>query len=318
MWPVLLTFLFAFHLLPQPVQPLPVILDTDIGDDIDDTWAVGMLLGCPWLDCKLIVTENRETELKARLLAKTLVAMGRTDIPIGIGVPTPGTSFHLQAWLKDYKLDDFPGTVYEDGVQALIDTVHASPGPITIISIGPPTNLKHALARDPSIAKKAKIVAMLGSVRRGYDGRPKPVSEFNAKQDVAATKAVFKAPWPITLAPLDTCGVIVLRNGRYQRVRNSDSPLARTIIANYFAWPHNRDKHDVESSVLFDTEAIYLAFNSQFCRMEQLKLSVLDNGMLVEDPAKGRPVDCALDWLDFNGFKDFLVDCITGRFIQSK
>src|SRR4051794_26657939 len=64
---------------------IPVILDTDIGDDIDDTWAVAMLLKSPQFDVKLITTTNGKAEYRARLLAKLLTAGDRTNIPIGLG-----------------------------------------------------------------------------------------------------------------------------------------------------------------------------------------------------------------------------------------
>lgn len=68
-------------------KKIPVILDTDIGGDIDDTWALGLLLKCPEFDVKLITTSTDNTPLKAKLVAKFLEIVGRTDIPIGIGPP---------------------------------------------------------------------------------------------------------------------------------------------------------------------------------------------------------------------------------------
>ena len=65
---------------------IPVILDTDIGDDIDDTWALVMLLKSPELDLRLVVTDFGDTVYRARLVAKLLQVAGRTDVPIGIGI----------------------------------------------------------------------------------------------------------------------------------------------------------------------------------------------------------------------------------------
>ena len=70
----------------MPSKKIPVILDTDIGFDIDDTWALGLLLKCPELDVKLITTSSDNTPIKAKLVAKFLEIVGRTDIPIGIGL----------------------------------------------------------------------------------------------------------------------------------------------------------------------------------------------------------------------------------------
>ena len=64
---------------------IPVILDTDIGDDIDDTWALTMLLKSPLLDLKLVTTTRGKAEYRGKLVAKILTAAGRTDVPVGLG-----------------------------------------------------------------------------------------------------------------------------------------------------------------------------------------------------------------------------------------
>ena len=76
----------AAFLLTAAATPIPVILDTDLGDDIDDTWALAMLLGSPQVDVKLIVTASDDTPTKTRLVAKILEGMGRTDILLAQGV----------------------------------------------------------------------------------------------------------------------------------------------------------------------------------------------------------------------------------------
>ena len=72
-------------------KKIPVILDTDIGTDIDDTWALAFLLKCPELDVKLITTASGDTFERAKIVAKILEIAGRTDIPIGLGLPLENT-----------------------------------------------------------------------------------------------------------------------------------------------------------------------------------------------------------------------------------
>ena len=123
----------------------PVILDTDIGDDIDDTWALLMLLRMPQLDLRLVVGDYGNAIYRGRLLAKLLHATGRSDIPVGIGVDPADNPGQQSDWIGDYGLKDYPGTIFEDGVQALIDTVMNSPEPVTLICIGPVPNIAEAL-----------------------------------------------------------------------------------------------------------------------------------------------------------------------------
>src|SRR4030042_306907 len=80
LWTIAVT---AFSPAQASAGARPVIFDTDICDDIDDTWALALLLQSPELDCKLITTAVRDTEAKARVGAKFLEGGGRTNIPLG-------------------------------------------------------------------------------------------------------------------------------------------------------------------------------------------------------------------------------------------
>jgi len=292
--------------------PVPVILDTDIGDDIDDTWALNMLLGSPEVDLKLIVTAVNDTDRKTRLVAKILEAVGRTDVPIGTGIKQNSDPLNQESWLGDYSLEDYPGLVHTDGVGALIEAIHQSPAPVVLCVIGPQSNIAAALERDPSIAAKARVVSMAGSVYTGYGGRETPSPEYNVVRDVAAARAVFAAPWEITYAPLDICGTLRLRGARYTQIASSERPRAAVTIANYNHWS-NREKHPEDSSsILFDTAAAYLTFSESLCEIETVNLSIDDKGNTVPDEANGRPVRCALRWKDRTAFEELLVKTLTG------
>src|ERR1017187_8650750 len=153
----------------QPARkPIPVILATDIGDDIDDTWALGFLLRCPELDLKLVIGEYGKTQYRAKLIAKFLQTVGRPDIPLGLGADADPRGQGAQAeWIRNYDLNSYPGKLHRDGAQAIIDTINQPPEPVTVISIAPMPNLAAALARDPQIAGPARFVAMAGSLRLG-------------------------------------------------------------------------------------------------------------------------------------------------------
>jgi inosine-uridine nucleoside N-ribohydrolase len=99
----------------------PVILDTDIGFDVDDVWALAFLLRCPELDIKLITTDTGDTHYSAKIVAKLLQIAGRTDIPIGIGIPLDETQRTHEPWVTDFSLEDYAGEVLIDGVGALCD-----------------------------------------------------------------------------------------------------------------------------------------------------------------------------------------------------
>ncbi len=289
---------------------IPVILDTDIGDDIDDTWALGLLLKCPEFDVKLVLGDHGKPLYRAKLIAQFLERAGRADIPIGIGLDTRMHGDGRQSeWVADYSLNRYPGKIYPDGVQALIDIILASPEPVTLIAIGPLPNVAAALAREPRIAHKARLVGMHGSVRRGYGNSPQPHAEYNVKEDVAACQRVLSAPWDITLTPLDTCGLIHLTGANYARVLQARDPICQAIIENYRLWLAADQKALAESrsSTLFDTVAVYLALEDRLCVMEELGIRVTDDGFTVIDP-RAKKMRVATAWKDQPAFERWLAE----------
>lgn len=250
--------------------------------------------------------ENLNRRRKTLLVAKILERAGRTDIPIGTGVKTKDEPTTQEPWIGDFSLDKYKGKVFDDGVQAMIDLINSAPTPITLLVIGPQTNIQEALKRDPEIAKKTRIVAMAGSVETGYNGKKGRDPEWNIFCDVPAARAVFAAPWKIVWAPLDSCGTMILRGDKFAAVHDSQKPLARIVIENYQAWINYKQHPQGQSSVLFDTVAAYLTFDESLCQMKTIKLKIADNGATVPDES-GRPVDCAMDWKDREQFENLLV-----------
>jgi len=308
--------------------PRPVILDTDICDDIDDTWALALLVRSPELDCKLVTTAVGNTEAKAKVVAKFLDEVGYPKIPVGIGVKQHDGAHRHTDWAKGYDLSSYAGGVYKDGVGALIDVIMKSPQKVTVIAVGPLPNIGAALEREPRIAEKAEFIGMHGSVYKGYGGKSTPDPEYNVKADVAACRRAFTAPWDITITPLDTCGLVVLRGDKYKKIFERDSALTKTLLDNYRLWQangmrgQNQEIDEAElrrraeavvssrSSTLFDTVAIYLAIERDLVKMKTLPIEITDAGHTkVTEGAKR--VDCAIDWNTLAGFEDFLVERLT-------
>ncbi len=298
-------------------SPVPVILDTDIGGDVDDTWALAYLLRSPEIDLKLVLTDSGDTVYRARVAARLLEVAGRTDVPVGIGIRQSEEGGPQGEWVEGYDLESYPGTVHRDGVEAMIELIRSSEKPITVVAIGPAPNLEQALERAPDIAGRARFVGMYGSVRVGYDGKRSPDAEWNVRADPSAVQAIFAAPWEVTITPLDTCGLLKLTGERYAAVRDSQDPLARAILDNYRLWlPHvdwldgDPTRPERESTTLFDVVAVYLAFSEEWVEIEEIGLRVTGEGHTVEDPS-GRPVRCALRWKDRAALEEQIVTRLT-------
>ncbi|MEE2777515.1 MAG: nucleoside hydrolase [Acidobacteriota bacterium] len=293
--------------------PIPVIYDTDIGTDIDDTWALALILASPELDLKLVVTDSGDTRERARIAAKFLEASGRDDVPIGIGVPGGDIPLPQGPWAEGYDLAGYAGGLHEDGVGAMIEAIRSSPEPMTLIVVGPAPNIPEALRRDPSIVESARVVAMSGSVDRGYVGAEEPAAEYNVRAAVVGSQAMYGAGWDILIAPLDTAGQVQLRGELYQRLVASEQPMVKALLESYRIWePRFRfGRHDTESesSVLYDALAVALAYRPELCAIEELRLEVTADGF-TRRAADGGSVRAALSWPQEGraAFERFLVD----------
>jgi inosine-uridine nucleoside N-ribohydrolase len=301
-------------------KKVPVILDTDIGSDIDDTWALTMLLKSPELDVRLVVSDTGNTTYRAKIIAKMLEAAGRTDILVGVGVRQSDKTGPQQEWVETYQLSDYDGTVHQDGVKAIIDTITNSDEPVTLVCIGPVPNIAAALEREPEIARNARFVGMHGCLRKspwGYDGKKGSVlAEYNVSANPKALQKVFGAPWSVTVTPLDTCGFVVLKGEKYRAVRECDDPVVKALMENYMVWLKSREdwqqQFETQSTILFDTVAVYLAFSEKLLVMQKLGVRVTDDGYtLINNGAKA--VNCAVEWKNLSAFEDLLVERLTGE-----
>jgi inosine-uridine nucleoside N-ribohydrolase len=280
------------------MRKIPVILDTDLGTDIDDSWAIAYMLKCPELDVKLITTATGDTTYRAKLCARLLNAGGRTDVPIGIGIPLGAVKESLFDYANELDLAKYNGTVCQDGVQAMIDTIMSSKEKVTLISIAPTPNIARALYIEPRIARKARFVGMHGSVRKGYKGLAGRVDEeYNIVAYAYDAARVFKASWDMTITPVDTCGVVRLTGENFRKLFRSRNPLTQEVMKSYHRWSKGTmwEKHSKKmSSVLYDTVAIYLAFADGWLKMERIGVRT-QWGFTIEDP-NAKKMNVATDW----------------------
>lgn len=299
----------------------PVVFHTDIGTDIDDTWALAYLLRCPELELKLVLVDTGDTRYRAKVAAKLLEAAGRKDVPIALGVAGPmGEPERTQApWVADYDLAKYPGALIEDGVEALIRTVMNSADPVTIISVGAVPALAVAITKHPELARKARFVGMHGSFDIGYGDKAPPVAESNVKVDPAALRMSLAAPWQDALiTPLDTCGSVDLEGAAYHAIWSAThDPLLRAVIEAYCLFaprvPWMKcDFFTQRSTTLFDCVAVYLAHSEALVETETIKFVVTDDGYTRRDPA-GVSARVALRWKDRDAFEQHLTERLLGR-----
>ena len=302
---------------------IPLFLQTDIGGDIDDFWALTMILKQPWLDLRMILTDTGNTIYRAAICAKLLQMAGRDEVVVGAGLAEWPLGRHRMShldWVSDYPLSSYPNYT-QNGVDRFVEMVRAEPGPVTLVAIGPVPSLAAALRKAPDIARKIDFVGMFGSVYKGYHGKPGPDAEYNVYMDVEASKTVFGAEWrSAAITPLDTCGLVTLEGALYRRVAESADPFAAEIVKVYEIWrrlyggaPVPADLPPAEAStVLYDTVAVHMASSHEFLKMETIPLVVDDKGFTRPNPT-GYPFQVATEWTDLPAYEKFLVDTLCGN-----
>ncbi len=302
------------------MKPKITILDTDIGTDIDDSWALALLLASPELDLRLITTVSGDVRYRAGLCAGLLAAAGRTNIPIGLGI---GGDLKVPAALQgpllagvgeEAALNAHP-CVIDDGVEAMIQTIMEAEDEVTVIGIGPFTNIAKAIRRRPEIVQRARFVGMCGSVRIGYRGSETASAEYNVFADIAAAQAVLSAAWDITIAPLDSCGHVLLAGEDYQRFYNfatgHPNSTAAEVMAHYRQWlsalKAPADQLVRRSTTQYDAVAVYLAISEVGLEMEKLPIRVTDEGLTRLDET-GRLMAVATGWRDRAAFDQMFIE----------
>lgn len=282
-----------------------VIIDTDIGDDIDDAFALALALKSPELKVLGVTTTFGNTELRAGLADRYLRAVGRSDIPVFAGPATKTDNLMTQA---AYAKRD-PKTNFGDGADFILRTAREHPGQITLIGIGPLFTVEAAIQRDPAAFKKLKrVVIMGGSIYHGYglnaDGKPKPAEpEWNILNDPAGLKALLQSGVPVFMMPLDSTQVPLESQGR-EAIFAHGSPLTDQLTLLYHQWTAGTQNHS-PTPTLFDPVAVTYTFRPDLCPAKPMHIDVDAKGLT--SPGEGAPNAEVCLQSDEKGFLDLLL-----------
>jgi purine nucleosidase len=294
-------------------EPQLVIVDTDIGDDIDDAFALALALRSPELKILGVTTTFGDTELRARLVDRYLAAVGCSDIPVAAG---PASKTDNEMTQKAYALQS-PATVHADGAHFILDQVRKHPGQITLIAIGPLFTVQAAIERDPATFKKLRrVVLMGGSIARGYDGpsvggqpgeRRPPDAEWNINRDPAGARALLAAGVPVFMMPLDSTQVH-LEAAEREAIFGLGSPLTDQLTLLYHQWMDHAEGHS-PTPTLFDPVAVTYSFRPDLCPANPMRIEVDDKGFTRRVPGEPNAEVCMKS--DERGFLKLLVDRLT-------
>jgi inosine-uridine nucleoside N-ribohydrolase len=271
-----------------------ILLDTDIGTDIDDAWTLGYVLKSPSLDLVGVTVSDGDTAQRARLVCKLLARMGRTDIPVAVGRRTPDVPAdridYQFAWAEDFR-EYAP--VATPAVQFLADIIHKNPNQITLVAVGPLHNIGDLVRQQPDVIPLVKrVVLMSGSIGASYYG-PAAVAEWNVKLAIPEAQAVYAAAWPLTIVPLDSTSYVRLEDQERERVRNARTPLTTALETLLRLWTDR----STARMTLHDQLALAEAQEPGrfFARCDPLPLVVSADGFTRVDRDRGHSVRVCLE-----------------------
>ena len=211
----------------------PVILDVDPG--VDDALAMLLALRSVELEVRAITVVNGNVPLSTGIenALKVLELAGRPDIPVYEGADRPlrrgpihAKAFHGDSGLGEAQLPAPYASAHRGAVEFLSEALKANPGTITVIALGPLTNLALAEQRDPGILRSANDIVVMGGALQS-PGNVAPHSEFNFYVDPDAARAVIGSQATLTIVPLDATRMVDLSREEIQhQLEINPSPAA--------------------------------------------------------------------------------------------
>lgn len=237
-----------------PRLPIPIVLDTDIGTDVDDALALVLALASPELDLQGVTVVDGDVGVRARLAARLLGMAGRPDVPVYQGASRPIGLGRMPTWFghEGRGVLDRPW----DGPEA---TIHAQPaadwlversrlGGYHLVAVGPFTNVARAVTLDPTLPSRLLGLTVMGGMvhpetyqpqwRRFFDetGLPPNHMDHNTASDVAAALLVARAGFDMTWVTAELTFCTTLDRSVMERLATSPTALGRALAAMLHIW----------------------------------------------------------------------------------
>jgi inosine-uridine nucleoside N-ribohydrolase len=259
----------------MPDRPIPIHIDTDIGDDIDDALALALAVSSPEVDLRGVTTVFGPVATRTRLALKLLAAYGRDDIPVGTGRSTPLfgrcpeiTPNQAVVLEKGERLPE-PSPLAAD--ELILKAAAEADGDLTLITIGAMTNAALALLRDSGLARRARLVVMGGVV--GWQQ-----AEWNIMCDPEAARVCFESGIPIVMVGLDVTLKCRMSREDVAAVGARGTPPTALLARMTEAWAGTGDGQAKRTPVLHDPLAVAVAFRPELVVKQPRRVAVETRG----------------------------------------
>jgi purine nucleosidase len=289
------------------VERMKIILDTDIGTDIDDAWALGFVINYGRFEPLGVTVADGLTKDRARIALKLLHVAGRSDIPVAVGRETKGSWWHQFAWAEDYaatKPLDTPAA------QFLVDAVNKYPKEVTVIAVGPLQNIADAIRLSPDFQKNIKELVLMSGCIYGRANNQPAIAEYNVWMSTQDSQTVYSSGIPTRIVPLDSTTHVQLKDEERFALTKNPSPLVRSLESLYRLWMD----HPQGRMTLHDQLAVAETASpgTYFGKRETLPIVVDDKGWTKIDEARGKPITVCLE-PKRDAFMTFYLDVLMGK-----
>src|SRR5579859_5503238 len=215
------------------------LLDTDIGDDIDDALALALALRSPEIDLIGVTTVFGDTRLRARLAKHVLHVFERNDIPVAAGISTTMLARHPPSGVAQAAIltsGAEPLISNRSGPELIIEKALAHPGRLTLLCIGPLTNVATALLKEARLFMAIRNIIMMG----GSSSIPFP--EWNVRSDALAAQIVLSAGIPINLLGWNITRRCAMQAEDIEQLRDKNTPQTRLLSDLIAIWQQHRPR----------------------------------------------------------------------------
>jgi pyrimidine-specific ribonucleoside hydrolase len=312
----------------------PLIVDTDPG--VDDAFALALACSSPEVDLIGVTTVfgNVGLAMTTRNALRVLALYGREDVPVAAGADRPLVHPHPHrarsvhgndglSGLSDTLPERATGLVGTDAVALMVSLLEAAPEPVTIVPIGPLTNIALLLAAHPSVHSKIERIVIMGGALAG--GNVTPAAEFNLWSDPeAARRVLVEESVPTTLVPLDLTMRCAVDGAWLDRLAET-GPRGKTLVSLTAAYrEHYRRALGQDGVVIHDAVAVAEAVRPGLLGATAMPLEVdcgfgPGRGMVIGDRrapevrenTAARTVDVTLD-ADLDEVRSFMLSRLSG------
>ena len=257
-----------------------VIIDTDIGADIDDAFAIALALRSPELDILGFSTVFGDTKARAKIIDRMLGETGHANIPVAIGNSTsPQDAFFPPSMIGPQKRygesGKFAKASHPAAVDFILEQIRRFPQQVTLVAIGPLTNVGALIDSDPVSFRKLKRVVLMGGwfgpvgndIGQGTTPRP----EYNIAMDIGSAQKLFSSGVPIYMMPQDATNHLTLEEQNRLAVFSAATPLTDALGLLYLL-------SGVTTPVLHDALPVAFAVDPTLCPVTPLRIVIDGQG----------------------------------------